>query len=59
MLCPECKTETYLDHTVTDTETGTTRYFYTCPKKGCPNYLKIINGNEEGREATIQGGVNG
>jgi hypothetical protein len=39
----------------TDLETGDTtmNYFYTCFKPGCKNYRKIINGAEEGKEATI------
>ena len=58
MLCPECKNELAIDHVTssTDPETEETRtnYFYTCLTPQCPNYRKIINGSEEGKEAMIQ-----
>ena len=57
MLCPECNTELWLDHTTTTKDeagTETANYFYTCMKPGCGNYRKIINGAEEGKEAMIR-----
>ena len=59
MLCPNCNTELLVDHVSTvvidmETQETQTNYFYTCFNPKCPSYRKIINGAEEGKEATIQ-----
>lgn len=56
MLCPNCKNELMVDHTTQAEIEGqtTTSYFYSCLTPQCPNYRKIINGSEEGKEATIK-----
>ena len=53
MLCPKCKSETFIDHvTVND---GVTTYSYVCVNPRCEEYRKAFTLTGVEAEATIEG----
>ena len=53
MLCPKCKSETFIDHT--SEKDGVTIYFYVCVNPRCEEYRKASTLTGVEGETTIEG----